>query len=231
MAEGADRKEKLRRLDASWAGNADAWTEAVRRGLLESRRVATDSAIIEAVEASRPARVLDVGCGEGWLARRLGEGGVAVVGMDGSAELIAKARAAGGGTFLTLSYDELERDPSAAGSGFDAAICNFSLLHDSIGGLLAALRAAVRPGGRLVIQTVHPGVVEGDEGWREETFDRLADLSFESMPWYYRATAGWKDVLDRSGWSLVEAREPADPRTGAPVSLILIAMNPADSPA
>ena len=38
MADGADRKEKLRRLDASWAGNADAWTEAVRRGLLESRR-------------------------------------------------------------------------------------------------------------------------------------------------------------------------------------------------
>ncbi|WP_221176052.1 class I SAM-dependent methyltransferase [Brevibacillus nitrificans] len=32
----------------------------------------------------RPSRVLDVGCGEGWLARTLNEEGIDVVGIDGS---------------------------------------------------------------------------------------------------------------------------------------------------
>lgn len=227
MGDGVDREETLRRLDASWSGNADAWTDAVRRGLLDSRRVATDRAIVEAVQAFRPARVLDVGCGEGWLARRLGEEGASVVGIDGSPGLIAKAREAGGGTFLTITYDELERDPAGAGSGFDVAVCNFSLLHDSINGLLAALRAVVRTGGRLVIQTVHPGAVEQEEGWREETFAGLPGLPFDPMPWYYRTTSGWRAALERSGWSIAELREPIDPRRGEPASLILIASNPA----
>lgn len=56
--------------------NADKWTAVVRSGGVESRRLVTDQAIIEAVLAQKPQRVLDIGCGEGWLIRALGKEGV-----------------------------------------------------------------------------------------------------------------------------------------------------------
>ena len=37
------------RLVRSWFENAEAWTRAVRDGLIESRRLATDQAVVEAL--------------------------------------------------------------------------------------------------------------------------------------------------------------------------------------
>lgn len=64
------------RLVASWDANAAAWTDAVRSGQIASRRLATDAAAVDAVVRAvdgRVARVLDVGCGEGWLSRALAD--------------------------------------------------------------------------------------------------------------------------------------------------------------
>jgi 2-polyprenyl-3-methyl-5-hydroxy-6-metoxy-1,4-benzoquinol methylase len=229
----ARRADAEARLEASWSENAAAWTEAVRRGLIESRRVVTDRAVLAAVAAAAAAeapgdrsraRVLDVGCGEGWLARRLAAEGHAVVGFDGSAELVERAREMGGGTFLELSYERFTAAPAAAGSGFDVAVCNFSLLGESLTRLLTALGAVVTPAGRLVIQTVNPATAdEGPDGWREERFEPLRPLGFAPMPWYHRSVSSWRAELERSGWAVADLAEPADPRTGAPASLVITA--------
>jgi hypothetical protein len=54
-------------LCLSWQANADAWTAAVREQRIESRRLVTDAAILALALA--PLRILDLGCGEGWLRR------------------------------------------------------------------------------------------------------------------------------------------------------------------
>ncbi|WP_036991208.1 hypothetical protein [Metapseudomonas furukawaii] len=51
---GDNRKQ----LDHSWRVNAQAWARAVRERRIESRRLATDQALVDAVLACRPARVL-----------------------------------------------------------------------------------------------------------------------------------------------------------------------------
>jgi len=179
----------------TWVANAAAWTRAVREGRIESRRVGTDLAIVEAVRQRAPERVLDVGCGEGWLVRALAEGGVDVVGVDGSAPLIDAARSAGGGTFHVRSYAEIAADPEWLDTAFDAVIFNFALLEQDVGPLLEAVRGCLAPSGALFIQTVHPWTARGEapyrDAWRLETFSGF-DMAFpEPMPWFYRTLESW----------------------------------------
>ena len=71
-----------------------------------------------------PGSVVDIGCGEGWLARRLRkEPGLRVVGIDASKALIDKARSADPeGCYLQLAYEQLAQLPSLAGDPFDEAV-------------------------------------------------------------------------------------------------------------
>ncbi len=213
------------RLIRSWTGNAAAWTAAVRDGRIESRRLATDAAILDALRALRPARVLDVGCGEGWLCRALAAHGIEAVGIDVSAPLMDAARAAGSGRFEVLPYAGLADAARRLGS-FDALACNFALLEEDIVPMLRDLHVLLAPGGHLVIQTVHPWTACGDEayrdGWRLEDFAAFGDQAFpEPMPWYFRTLATWLANLDDAGYRVDRLREPAHPGTARPLSLLL----------
>lgn len=216
------------RIARSWDANAAAWTETVRGGFLPSRRLVTDRAVVDAVLARRPRRVLDVGCGEGWLARALAAEGVDVTGTDGSAELVRRAAEAGGGRFLHLTYDDLVRDPSQAGDAFDVAVFNFALLGADVAPLLAAVASTLASAGAVVIQTVHPFTARGGEpyrdGWREERFDGFGVAFAAPMPWYYRTVGSWTRALGAAGLAVTRLDEPLHPETGEPASLLVAAV-------
>ena len=131
------------RIRASWIANAEGWTAAVRGRAIASRRDGTDAAIVAALAALAPGRVLDVGCGEGWLARATAAAGHRVVGVDASPPLIERARELGGGEFRVLTYEALAADALAvADELFDAVVCNFSLLGEDLSPVLRGLLSA-----------------------------------------------------------------------------------------
>ena len=211
------------RMMRSWRVNAPAWIEAVRGGLIASRRVATDEAIVNAVMALKPGRVLDVGCGEGWLCRVLAAAGVAAVGLDASPELITAARLSGGGEFHLTAYAELASLRPGIGT-FPVIVCNFSLLEEETGAVLWHLRRFLEPGGSLLIQTPHPGSGEGDDnrdGWRVESFAGFEVCFTQAMPWYFRSLTSWSALLTSSGFYIESFIEPLDPQSGIPLSLLL----------
>lgn len=221
-----DRSDHAADLARSWIANARAWTDIVRAGGIASRRLATDAAIVRAVLARAPRRVLDLGCGEGWLARTLSAQGVTVVGVDASAPLIDAARQAGGGTFHVLSYADLAADPAMAGTDFDVIAINFALLHDDVAPLLGALRRVLAPGGALLIQTVHPWNAGPpyQDGWRVEDFRGFGDKGgWQTMPWYFRTLGSWLALLRTSGYAMTALHEPLHPETALPLSLLLTA--------
>jgi 2-polyprenyl-3-methyl-5-hydroxy-6-metoxy-1,4-benzoquinol methylase len=217
----------------SWSPNAAAWTEAVRSQLIESRRVATDAAILEAIIARAPRRVLDCGCGEGWLCRALNDQHIDTVGIDVSPELIAAARRKGDGDYRVCSYAELSTEAEQVSAPFDVVVCNFSLLEEKLEPFLGSLTRLLGSGGTLLIQTVHPfsnPEQPYQSGWRTEGFRDFGGAFPELMPWYFRTLADWLNLLRGGGLEVQEIREPLHPTTEGPLSLILAATcrRPAD---
>lgn len=210
-------------IRAAWRHNVAPWTAAVRGQHIESRRRVTDQAIVDAVTRHAPHRVLDAGCGEGWLTRRLTALGMDVLGVDAEPELIAAANAAGGGAFRVLSYDGL-----AAGGiepPFDVVVCNFALLGlDSSEALFRAAPRLLRPAGTLIVQTLHPHVAGGDlpyaDGWRAGSWDGCGEGFVDAAPWYFRTLASWVRLFEEAGLALAALDEPLHPDTGRPASVI-----------
>lgn len=210
----------------TWHANAAPWTRAVREHAIASRQQVTDRAILDAVLARRPRSVIDLGCGEGWLARALAVQGVDVLGIDAVPALVDAARTAGGGRFLAMDYAEVAG--GALCERADVVTCNFSLLGgESVDALLRAVPSLLRPGGALVVQTLHPLTACGGapyvDGWRESSWAGCGDGFGQAAPWYFRTLAGWLDALARAGLYEVGRVEPMYPSTGKPASLILVA--------
>ncbi|QCI12165.1 class I SAM-dependent methyltransferase [Pseudomonas putida] len=209
----------------SWQHNARAWIDTVRGGAIESRRQVTDQAILLAILGRQPERVLDLGCGEGWLLRALADRGIDATGVDGDAALVAAAQAAGSPRVHQASYAQLANDGVDVGSGYDLICANFALLHQDIIPLLAAMKALLAPGGALLIQTLHPwSVANGDyqDGWREESFAGFSG-DWQPMPWYFRTLASWLNALDMAGFGLLSLQEPQHPQSAVPQSLLMVA--------
>jgi len=215
------------RLEQSWRTNAFAWTRAVREERIASRRAGTDAAVVDAVLHTRATRVLDVGCGEGWLARTLALEGCTVVGVDASPELIAEANELGGARFEVATYAQLSARAEEWGR-FDTAVCNFALLGEDLHTPLCALHGLLHEGGMLIVQTVHPWVACGSapyvNGWRDETFADFGGDFRASMPWYFRTLTAWAEAIHAAGFRVERWSEPVDAASGRPLSLLVHAV-------
>lgn len=215
-----------KQLTDSWNANALAWTTVVQSRQIESRRVATDAAILAAIAAYQPKHVLDVGCGEGWLARELTNRGVEVTGVDGSAALIAEAQRNVNAAFRVLDYASIIADPACLEGPYDLIVCNFSLLSEELAPLLLGLRQALSENGALIIQTIHPWSACGERpyenGWRMESFSAFGETFPQPMPWYFRTLSSWLATLQHAGFTLKECFEPIHPETRKPLSIIFV---------
>lgn len=124
--------------------------------------------VLELVGDIRGQHVWDLGCGEGYVGRRLAElGAWQVDGFDFSAAMVeaaqrqARAQKAGQGAMLHYRVADLA-DPDQLPSGScDAAVAVFLfnyLPRAATQRLLAHVHAAVRPGGFFLFTVPHPAL-------------------------------------------------------------------------
>ncbi|MFF1613714.1 class I SAM-dependent methyltransferase [Amycolatopsis sp. NPDC058278] len=160
------RIAEIRRVLAD-EGLADAAVEVERVGTVTGYRLwsATydrpnsafdlDEPVVQAIVDALPVGVaLDAACGTGRYAEFLARRGHRVIGVDGSPDMLARARTrVPPGEFL---LGDLHRLP-VADAGVDLVVCGLALTHvPALEPVLAEFARVLRPGGHLVIADMHP---------------------------------------------------------------------------
>ncbi len=117
--------------------------------------------------------VLEIGCGTGEFSRMLADRGWQVCAIDLSPNMIEVARSYSSPNIDFQIADVLQWDFSEK---FDAIVSIATLHHVPIELLLPKFKAALKPGGKLVVLDL----VEA------EGFDRLLDLAAVPLNWIYQ---------------------------------------------
>jgi SAM-dependent methyltransferase len=189
-------RERLEQNDlgAAWERNAPAWIEWARGpDELDAHYARYHRDLFLELLPPPRGRTLDLGCGEGRLARDLAAGGHDVVGVDRSPTMVAAAREAAPGMELHLA--DAAALPFAAGSfGLVVAFMSPQDMDDLAGAIAEAARV-LADRGRLCLAIVHPLNSAGTFAARE------ADAPFV-IEGSYLAESFYVDELERGGTRL-----------------------------
>ena len=165
--------------------------------------IRTEQPVVRAlIDRSQPGDALDAACGTGRHTEYLAACGHRVVGVDGNAEMLAKARQRLPAADLRIG--DLAALPFEAES-FDLAICALALTHLSdMEPAIAEIARVLRPDGRLILSDFHPTMLLlGGTG-----FFVGGDGSAGNVRSYYHPIARYLAAFRAAGLEVVECAEP-----------------------
>ena len=147
-----------------WEEHADWWID----GFTEGADPEYEDQIIPLVvsELAGVANVLDIGTGDGQIARALTATGCKVTGVDPTSAQITVAGERGGGP----SYVQSGACPLPfADASFDAALACLVFEHiDDVDGAISEVARVLRPGGSFNFLLNHPLLQTPDSGWIDD---------------------------------------------------------------
>jgi trans-aconitate methyltransferase len=148
--------------------------------------------------APRPGeRILDLGCGDGVLTKKLVEMGCEVVGVDGSPSQIEAAKRLG------LDARVMDAQRSEFDSEFDAVFSN-AALHwmRQPDAAIAGVWRALKPGGRFVAECGGHGCIAKIESALKAALERRGLDGASVNPWYFPTTEDYRDRLESRGFNV-----------------------------
>lgn len=129
-------------------------------------------ALLDAIAGVPPFTILDFGCGPGRDLKTIAGKGHAAVGLDGAERFVAMARAHSGCEVWHQNFLDLDLPQGH----FDGVFANASLFHvpsAHLPAVLAALRAALKPGGVLFSSNPRG---QNQEGWQADRYGAYHDF-------------------------------------------------------
>jgi len=160
---------------------ANYWVDAIRNNKDLVRKYISNPALFDRLASLESGlKVLDSGCGEGYVSRELARRGHKVVGIDMSQYIIKAAKEATVGNDDYMRGDVCQmpfRDET-----FDCAVSNFLLVElEKPEDFIKEVKRVLKPKGRFIFQTLHPSLFISKTGQSE---GRTVPNYFESTEIY-----------------------------------------------
>ncbi|HVM09156.1 MAG TPA: class I SAM-dependent methyltransferase [Acidimicrobiales bacterium] len=213
--------------DDLWEANAQWWQKGFSEGAdAEYEEQILPMALAELTEA-KSQRVLDVGTGEGQIARlaQTKAHAPSVVGIDPTHAQIDEAHRRGGGPAYARAGAAHLPFPDAA---FDTVIACLVFEHiDDVDEAIAEVSRVLEPGGRFLFFLNHPLLQTPNSGWiddhiLEEQYWRIGPYLIEDktdeevekdvfIPFIHRPISRYLNALIANGLYLTRIEEPAPP--------------------
>jgi 2-polyprenyl-3-methyl-5-hydroxy-6-metoxy-1,4-benzoquinol methylase len=157
-----DPEEYRRRVYSDYAASVDPALRGTGPADPAAREEVYERDFLPLLPADRGARILDAGCGRGEFLLFLKKRGFTnVAGVDRSPESVKAARAAG---LSDVGEGSVEAHLAAHPGAYDCVVAVDVLEHlfkDEVLKFLDAAHAALKPGGRLIVQTVNAASLFG----------------------------------------------------------------------
>ena len=150
--------------DSLWDRHAQWWIDGFTGGA--DPEYEEQIIPLAVAELGSAGRVLDVGCGDGQVARALAAAGCAVTGIDPTARNLEVARERGGGP----EYVEgAAGDLPFPDAHFDAVVACLVFEHiDDVDAAIAEVARVLRPGGLFAFFLNHPLLQTPGSGWIDD---------------------------------------------------------------
>lgn len=180
--------EELRHTAAKTLAHYEHGAQAFWEGTKDHDVSQNIAALLQAMTAPAPCKLLDFGCGPGRDLKTFKDMGHQPTGLEGAAALAAMARTHSGCEVLEQNFLALNL-PAAHFDGVFANAVLFHLPSQALPRVLGQLHATLKPGGVLFSSNPRG---EGQEGWRGERYGSYHD--WPTWQAYLRA-AGFTEVL------------------------------------
>jgi trans-aconitate methyltransferase len=153
--------------------------------------------VVELLDPQPGERILDLGCGDGWLTEKLVEAGCQVVGVDSSAEQVAAARERGLEAYV-MDGRELKFEGE-----FEAVFSN-ATLHwiKQPEAAIAGVWRALKPGGRFVGEFGGDGNVARITAALHQALARRGLDPQAVHPWYFPSPEAYRGLLEAQGFKV-----------------------------
>lgn len=207
---------------ADWDRIADTYASGVENGPRFAYMTDVLLGLLGDVEG---LKVLDLGCGNGWLAGRLQALGADVTGIDGSSALLGRAR----DRYPAIRFEQCDLAEGLPDlvDEFDIVVSHTVLMDiPSLHPLMNDVSAALSSTGRLVFSLLHPcfwnqrSHVDQETGeWHKRVTGYLELVTwrvegFGGHNHYHRPISFYIEALDQAGLVVRRLLEPVHEPTG-----------------
>lgn len=212
-------KEKER----EWGKNADFWIKIIREKLDPYRLKVTNKAILDCLKDKKNLRILDAGCGEGYLCRAAAKLGHQVFGIDFCPELIKAAKDLERKKTLGIKYfvGDFRR------TKFPASFFDIVLSHQTINEIENPQKAfqefsrILKKEGRLILLFLHPcfeiyqqrvknlSLIYFQKSKIKKDYYLVSGIKSPS-PYFYLhlPLSQWVEILTKNGFLIEKIKEP-----------------------
>lgn len=141
-----------------WEENANYWIKIIRENLDPFRLIMTNKAIFQLLKGRKKLKILDAGCGEGYLARALAKKGHRVWGIDISEKLIKAAKDEEKGKPLGIKYFVGDFTKTNFPSSFFDVILSHQTINETFFSerAIAEFYRLLKNKGKLILLFLHP---------------------------------------------------------------------------